>query len=52
MFQREICNFIRERDGMEEGVGCDDDPNCIFMTNGASSGIEMILNALIADSSW
>lgn len=48
MFREEICRFIEERDGLEEG---DADPTCIFMTNGASSGIGMILNVLIADSS-
>eukprot|EP00557_Chaetoceros_sp_GSL56_P004490 CAMPEP_0176500632 /NCGR_PEP_ID=MMETSP0200_2-20121128/13682_1 /TAXON_ID=947934 /ORGANISM="Chaetoceros sp., Strain GSL56" /LENGTH=480 /DNA_ID=CAMNT_0017899367 /DNA_START=378 /DNA_END=1820 /DNA_ORIENTATION=+ len=47
MFREEICRFIEKRDGLEEG---DINPNNIFMTNGASSGIEMILNALIADS--
>ena len=48
MFREEICRFIERRDGLPEGAV---DPNNIFMTNGASSGIEMILNALIADSS-
>ena len=48
MFREEICRFIERRDGLPEGAA---DPNNIFMTNGASSGIEMILNALIADSS-
>lgn len=47
LFRKEICNFIEERDGLGEGST---DPSNIFMTNGASSGIEMILNALIADS--
>lgn len=46
-FRKEICRFIEERDGLEEGASV---PQNIFMTNGASSGIEMILNALIADS--
>lgn len=45
-FREEICRFIEERDGLEMGAS---DPSCIFMTNGASSAIEMILNALIAD---
>lgn len=48
-FRKEICDFIEKRDGMEKGTA---NPDTIFMTNGASSGIEMILNALIADSSW
>lgn len=47
LFRQEICKFIEERDGLSEGST---DPNNIFMTNGASSGIEMILDALIADS--
>ena len=47
MFRQEICKFIEERDELEKGSI---DPNCVFMTNGASSGIEMILNAVIADS--
>jgi aspartate/methionine/tyrosine aminotransferase len=49
MFRKEICSFIEERDGMEMGSAI---PDTIFMTNGASSAIEMVLNALIADSSW
>lgn len=48
IFRKEICAFIEQRDGLEKGSA---DPDTIFMTNGASSGIEMILNALIADSS-
>jgi len=63
VFRKEICDFIRERDFgdvcKDSGSGDDSeidgcvegDPDCVFMTNGASSGIEMILNALIADSS-
>lgn len=46
MFRKDICKFIEERDDLEEGST---DPKNIFMTNGASSGINMILNALIAD---
>lgn len=46
-FREEICRFIEERDHLPEGLST---PNHIFMTNGASSGIELILNALIADS--
>ena len=49
IFRKEICDFIERRDGLEQGSA---DPDTIFMTNGASSGIEMILNALIADSTW
>lgn len=46
LFREEICRFIEKRDGLKEGAS---DPKSIFMTNGASSAIEMILNALIAD---
>jgi len=48
-FRREIAEFIEKRDGLEQGSV---DPDCIFMTNGASSAINMILTALIADSTW
>jgi alanine transaminase len=48
VFRQEICDFIEERDGLEKGSA---NPDTIFMTNGASSGIGMMLNALIADSS-
>lgn len=44
-FRQEICDFIEERDDLKKGSV---DPKCIFMTNGASSGIEMILNTLIS----
>jgi aspartate/methionine/tyrosine aminotransferase len=43
-FRDDIAHFIQERD---EGVPCD--PEDIFMTNGASAGITMILQALMAD---
>jgi len=46
LFREEICQFIENRDGLKEGSA---DPKSIFMTNGASSAIEMVLNALIAD---
>jgi aspartate/methionine/tyrosine aminotransferase len=46
-FRDDIAQFITMRDG---GVPCD--PESIFMTNGASAGINMILTALIADESW
>jgi aspartate/methionine/tyrosine aminotransferase len=49
MFRKDICKFIEERDDLEVGST---DPKNIFMTNGASSGINMILNALIADPTW
>lgn len=47
LFRQEICRFIEKRDGLQEGAV---DPSDIYMTNGASSAIEMILNALIADT--
>mmetsp|Transcript_8368 Transcript_8368/g.11256 ORF Transcript_8368/g.11256 Transcript_8368/m.11256 type:complete len:412 (+) Transcript_8368:218-1453(+) len=43
-FREEIAKFIEERDG---GVPCD--VECLFMSNGASSAINFILTALIAD---
>ncbi len=49
LFREEICKFIENRDGLKEGSA---DPKSIFMTNGASSAIEMVLNALIADRNW
>lgn len=45
-FRQEICKFIEERDGLPEGST---DPDLIFMTNGASSAIGMVLDCLIAD---
>jgi len=48
-FRRDIAQFIENRDGLIEGSV---DPDCIFMTNGASSAINMIMTALIADSTW
>jgi len=44
-FRKDICRFIEQRDKLEEGA-CD--PNLIFMTNGASSGIEFVLTVLIS----
>eukprot|EP00568_Trieres_chinensis_P006644 CAMPEP_0183293938 /NCGR_PEP_ID=MMETSP0160_2-20130417/2446_1 /TAXON_ID=2839 ORGANISM="Odontella Sinensis, Strain Grunow 1884" /NCGR_SAMPLE_ID=MMETSP0160_2 /ASSEMBLY_ACC=CAM_ASM_000250 /LENGTH=550 /DNA_ID=CAMNT_0025455153 /DNA_START=149 /DNA_END=1801 /DNA_ORIENTATION=+ len=43
-FRSDIAAFVTERDG---GVPCD--PDCLFMTNGASSAINMILQALVAN---
>mmetsp|Transcript_18606 Transcript_18606/g.27306 ORF Transcript_18606/g.27306 Transcript_18606/m.27306 type:complete len:521 (-) Transcript_18606:298-1860(-) len=43
-FREDIAEFIKNRDG---GVECD--PKNLFLTNGASSGISMILTALIAN---
>lgn len=46
LFREEICRFIEKRDELPLGT-CN--KNDIFLTNGASAGIEMILTALIAD---
>ena len=37
-----VANFIRQRDGI------DADPEAIFLTDGASKGVQMILNLLLA----
>jgi len=44
-FRNEIAKFIEERDNV------DSDPDQIFITNGASAAISMVLTALIKDSS-
>ena len=49
VFREEVCRFIEERDQLPKGT-CNKDN--IFLTNGASSGIEMILTALIAEKNW
>ena len=41
-FRQEVVDFIQQRDG-----GVEADPEAIFLTNGASAGIAMVLNALI-----
>jgi hypothetical protein len=46
-FRKDIAKFIEERDG-----GVPSDPENIFMSNGASSSISNVMQALIADSSW
>ena len=46
-FREDIAKFIEKRDG-----GVKSDPNTIYMTNGASTGIDMILQALLADETW
>lgn len=43
----DVAHFITERDG---GIATDADD--IFLTNGASAAITMILCALVADSTW
>lgn len=47
VFREHIAKFIEKRDG-----GVKSDPNDIFMTNGASTGINMILEALLSDEKW
>lgn len=42
----DVAHFITERDGIAT------DPDDIFLTNGASAAIMMILCALIKDSTW
>ena len=49
LFREEICRFIEQRDELPFGT-CQ--KNDIFLTNGASSGIEMVLKALIAERNW
>ena len=46
-FRQHIASFIEARDG-----GVPSDPDHIFMTNGASTGIDMILQTLLADETW
>lgn len=46
-FREHIAKFIEKRDG-----GVKSDPNDIFMTNGASTAIDMILQTLLADETW
>lgn len=46
-FREHIAEFIEKRDG-----GVKAHANHIFMTNGASTGIEMILQTLLADETW
>lgn len=45
-FREDIANFLKERDG-----GVEASADNIFMTNGASKGIEMVLETLLADES-
>ena len=45
-FREDIVKFIEERDNVPAEI------DSIFMTNGASSAIQMVLTALIKDSSW
>jgi alanine transaminase len=45
-FRQDVARFIAERDGN----AAEADPEDIFLTNGASAGISMVLQCLIADS--
>ena len=49
LFREEVCRFIESRDDIPHGTCKKDD---IFLTNGASTGIQMILTALIANKNW
>ena len=42
-FRKDICEFLKRRDG-----GIEANPDDIFMTNGASSAIDMVFTALIS----
>mmetsp|Transcript_26363 Transcript_26363/g.31109 ORF Transcript_26363/g.31109 Transcript_26363/m.31109 type:complete len:537 (-) Transcript_26363:238-1848(-) len=46
-FRNDICTFIEGRDGLEEGT-CD--PGMVFMTDGASTAIDLVLSTLIGNS--
>jgi len=46
LFRQDVAHFLEQRDGVKA------DPEDIFLTNGASSGIVMVLNALIANPNW
>jgi len=46
-FRKDICRFIEGRDGLEEGA-CDE--AMIFMTDGASTGIDLVLSTLIGNN--
>jgi len=41
--RQDVADFIAQRDG---GVPCD--PESLFLTNGASAGIQMLLQTLVA----
>ncbi len=46
-FRKDIADFIKSRDG-----GIEAHPEDIFMTNGASSAIRMVMNTLAKDEKW
>jgi len=46
LFRKQISEFIEDRDKLKRGIV---NPDNIFMTNGASSGINMLLSTVIAD---
>jgi alanine transaminase len=43
LVRQDVANFIQERDG-----GVPSDPDAIFLTNGASGGIQMLLQAIVS----
>ncbi len=47
LFREDVAKFIEQRDG-----GVSSNPDNIFLTNGASNAIQMVLQALIAEESW
>lgn len=47
-FREDIASFIQRRDATDTPS----DPNSIYITNGASSGIQTILTALLSDETW
>lgn len=46
-FRKDVADFIKARDG-----GFEADPEDIFLTNGASTAIRMIMTALAHDPKW
>jgi aspartate/methionine/tyrosine aminotransferase len=48
LLREDVVHFLKQRDGDDVPT----DPEDIFLTNGASAAIVMILNVLIADSTW
>lgn len=52
-FRQDVAAFIEHRDGInKDQEELRVDPEDIYLTNGASAGIGMILQALIADETW
>ena len=48
-FRQDVANYIMDRDGGTNDDTCKSYPGNIFLTNGASSGIEYVMTTLIAD---